>query len=88
MLLVESDPPQASGVRGSTSYPGHAPEVFPVDGQASNRHVVQGSIILEMALSASSGSRKRLGISGDPGQTTNPGKTAGQGNRTPQQPFS
>jgi hypothetical protein len=61
MLLVESDPPQASGVRGSTSYPGHAPEVFPVDGQASNRHVVQGSIILEMGLSASSGSGKNGG---------------------------
>jgi hypothetical protein len=32
MLLGESDPPQASGVLWSTSFPGHAPEVFPVDG--------------------------------------------------------
>ncbi len=32
MLDGESDPPQASGVRWSTSYPGHLPLVLPVLG--------------------------------------------------------
>src|SRR5262245_88253 len=33
MLEGESGPPQASGLIWSTTYPGHAPLVFPVEGQ-------------------------------------------------------
>jgi len=33
MLAVESEPPLYSGTRWSMAYPGHAPELLPVDGQ-------------------------------------------------------
>jgi hypothetical protein len=47
MLLEESDPPYASGVRWSTSYAEHAPEVFPLDGH--------GWLILKDSLAAADG---------------------------------
>ncbi len=35
ILLGESAPPRFSGVTWSTTYPGHRPEVFPVEGQGT-----------------------------------------------------